>query len=223
MIIDDAAMIAAAIAATPIIAAFAAGAGAAVGFVWGVLERAMGGGYPSSATMWRQPEQPDDLIPSEMAPSPENRRVAHIHGIKVSGSPRFIGVARGALDMLVKEVPEIYRDRIQPYLNEIRQTDESSGIRGREAIFYCNSANGSWRRGALRLAGVICHEACHVWLHRNGVSGRLTDKEEERHCLGFERDVLEVLEGGRGRWTRHVESIIPNPTYQEIPAEKRWW
>ena len=135
--------------------------------------------------------------------------------VYIEGDPRFVARVEAALDMLRQRAPSWYDYTINE-LKHIRQTPE--GVLGvftaRRTFDLPPSHTYLWddadvESAVVWLAGVLVHEACHIYEHKAGstYSTEFLRFREEVICQSIQMDALEVFDPQR-RFNDYLQGLI---------------
>ena len=135
--------------------------------------------------------------------------------VYIEGGPRFVARVEAALDMLRQRAPSWYDYTINE-LKHIRQTPE--GVLGvftaRRTFDLPPSHTYLWddadvESAVVWLAGVLVHEACHIYEHKAGstYSTEFLRFREEVICQSIQMDALEVFDPRR-RFNDYLQGLI---------------
>ena len=145
-------------------------------------------------------------------------------GLEIEGPEHFIAHVETALDLLKGRASDMY-SYVLGGLQKVRLVPEgsSSSVSTAARTYSITPDNAFTRDGhpeasAIWLAGLLAHEACHVYRYQAGLqSGGF---ECELACLYPELEVVETVEPadrfGQASWIRFLIANIQDPEYQ-------WW
>ena len=148
-------------------------------------------------------------------------------GIKINGDSTFISSTKEALSLLAK-LPEFEIIKANIAIIEM---SEHSGMDAALAIPTYGVNQLTYTSVTEWYASTIAHDSYHSYLyHKNlylnkGKEPNLdtwTGKEAEKECIGFQLKVLKKITK-RQNLISYLEELKKNPTYQDIPYEKRNW
>jgi hypothetical protein len=156
-----------------------------------------------------------------------HRQANVIDGIEVRGDPGFQHRTEAALRLLR---PLAQFEVIKHHLGRIRQ-GQRSGMKAWGKIPTFTVGDRTSSHSALWYAGAIAHDAYHAKLYRDadpagsGVrpdADAWTGIEAEKHCLAFQRQVLEGL-AADDTILNYIDLCARNPVYQGHNRGWRSW
>ncbi len=141
-------------------------------------------------------------------------------GLAIEGSEAFVAKIERALDILKRRAPDWYDYSIRG-LDKIKEVPESvhTGVHVFGRIFNISpihTVDRPGERAAIWLAGIIVHEACHVYQFEAGLP--YAHLEGERACLEIQLEALSLIYPNTQDpfGLRVVLENIEDPEYQ-------WW
>ena len=119
--------------------------------------------------------------------------------------------------------------KISPYIAIIEEAEHSGMVAWTEKPTFQVGRN-TWNRGAAWYAGTIAHDGCHSLLYHRAKalgSGAVpaetwTGRQAEQECLSVQAEVLTEIKADK-YLVDYVNGLIADPTYQNIPYDKRNW
>jgi len=135
--------------------------------------------------------------------------------VRIEGGPRFVAQVEAALDMLKSGAPAWYAYTI----NELKTIQEvGEGILGVDTtarIFYLPPShaylynNANLENALVWLAGVLVHEACHIYRHKEGYHYRTEFERfrEEAYCQSVQIKALDVFDPKK-RFNSYLQELI---------------
>jgi len=152
-----------------------------------------------------------------------------VSGILIEGSIEFIDATNAALT-LIQNTPS-FRD-VKPYLAIIKEAPTSEmNVFSSQPTF--SVGRPTWSAGAIWYGSSIIHDACHSKLYRQHRRRILcfsftplhywTLKSGERSCIRVQLQALREMDCDTTCYQIFLQDYLIDPTYFDIPYNKRNW
>ncbi|MDE2949967.1 MAG: hypothetical protein OXT68_04295 [Chloroflexota bacterium] len=118
--------------------------------------------------------------------------------LRIEGSAEFIAQVNASLDLLKARAPDWYVYTVGGY-DWILQLPRHSVVRHPQHVkVWIFSLNFPWMGNTVGFAGVLVHEACHLYQHQAGLKsgagiGWKSGLEGERECFTLEIEVRQAI------------------------------
>jgi hypothetical protein len=147
-----------------------------------------------------------------------------VNDIEIQGDEDFINKTKSALILLSRS--KTFQE-IKKYLGKIKQ-HRASGMNVYAKPPTFEVAKPTYSSGSKWYAGSIAHDTYHSYLYHN--NQEWNGKKAEQECTRIQIKVYDEIIGKRIIPNpidyinkRSMQSVIDNPTHQEVPYEKRDW
>lgn len=142
--------------------------------------------------------------------------------VVIEGAPAFVARVEVALDMLKNSAPDWYAYTINELKHIVESNESERGVYTKLRSFSLASSLTKSRDDAevesdvVWLAGVLVHEACHVYRDKAGLEpGGLVG---ERACLQVQITALQQVDP-RARFMNYLSRLLTNIEKEEY----QWW
>lgn len=146
----------------------------------------------------------------------KNIKTEIIDNIKVIGDDKFIEKTKKAL--LLLNASKTF-NQIKQFIGIIKQSARSGMVYWNNPPMY-QVGKLTYESDPLWYASTIAHDTYHSALFHQSENPK--GKDAEIKCLTIQRKVLEEM-NAKDYLIKHIDSIITNPTYQDIDYENRYW
>ncbi|MCY3833663.1 MAG: SH3 domain-containing protein [Chloroflexi bacterium] len=135
--------------------------------------------------------------------------------VRIDGGPRFVAQVEAALDLLKSGAPYWYAYTVNE-LKEIAEVGEGIlGIDTSARIFYLPPShaylynNRNLENALVWLAGVLVHEACHIYRHKEGwrYGTEFERFREEAFCQSVQIKALDVFDPKK-RFHSYLQGLV---------------